>query len=393
MRHRSGTAFMILGLIFLLAASAVPATAEPPIHTRLSPRGSVEWTQEMYLQVVPRPMPSGRLVPDRTADETSELLAAPSSAGRAGRRPLLDVGRGLSRQMVEPATLLRRMQRQTAAFSRVATPLEATPLNRGQVELDFSSSRLLPADARLVYPYMAVGKLVFEDDGSFFACSASVISARLVLTAGHCVHDGKGSFFTSFQFAPAFHEGEAPLGIWTVSDVLTTKEWSKGGGEVFNAADFGLLVIEDQDGMRIGDVTGWLGWKTNKLVPNHITMVGFPGNHDDGQRMHQVSSGSSQCCFTNNAIFGSDMGPGASGAPWVQNFGDRASGQTGGKNRRMNRIVGVTSGGPGKEDGSFLKSAKWLSSAIPGQSFIDMINEACDLASGNCSRKGRPTDT
>ena len=187
------------------------------------------------------------------------------------------------------------------------------PANRGTFLLDFSSSRLVPEDARVVWPFSAVGKLFFSSGSSGFVCSAAVISSRVVMTAGHCVYDAvAGEFYTNFTFVPAYHRGEAPYGTWRPSFVATTDTWSNGGEEIPNDADFGVLVMNDQDGMKIGNVTGWLGYKLNDLTPNQVKLLGYPANFDGGQRMHQIDSGAYECCFGRSAIYGSDMKGGPS---------------------------------------------------------------------------------
>ncbi len=277
------------------------------------------------------------------------------------------------------------MENRTRQLSRKGLPYalllgRVVAYNRGTELLDFSSSRLVPEDSRLHYPYDTVGKLFFLDNGAAFECSAAVISARLVVTAGQCVNDGTGNFFSGLKFVPAYNRGEAPGGTWFSTAVFVTGEWSSGGGEVPNTADFALLVMQDSQESKIGHITGWLGWFANKLVPNHVTMLGYSGNHDKRQRMHQVNSGAWDCCDTNNAIYGSDMRRGISGGPWVQNFGTKAKGQKGGKKKKMNRVVGVTSAG------AISKKPKFLASSILNQSFVQIWNRACNMAAGNCSR-------
>ena len=47
--------------------------------------------------------------------------------------------------------------------------------------------------------------------------------------------------------------------------------------------------MDDLDGNKIGDVVGWLGFKLNALVDTHLTMLGYPVNHDDGQWMRRLA--------------------------------------------------------------------------------------------------------
>jgi V8-like Glu-specific endopeptidase len=66
--------------------------------------------------------------------------------------------------------------------------------------------------------------------GSHF-CTASVVNSPardLIVTAAHCV-----SGFTSnprgITFAPGYHDGQAPYGAWTVTQIITSQRWQADG--------------------------------------------------------------------------------------------------------------------------------------------------------------------
>ena len=265
-------------------------------------------------------------------------------------------------------------------------PLEVEPADVGAYAVDapFSSSRLIPIEARLAYPYRAVGKLFFTvHNGSDKVCSGAVLRPRLVLTAGHCVHSGSADgFYENFLFIPAYHEGQAPFQAWNWSWVTTTGSWVSSNGTVPNKADFAIIEVEDRifdnQVMRIGDVVGWLGYRTNALHNNHTKKIGYPGNHDQGQIMHQVDSQDVGSGTQNTWLYGSDMGRGSSGGPWVMNFGMQAVGQSGGHQPWPNRIVGVTS------YGFRAASLKVQGSSILDDEFLKILNVVCGRQSGNC---------
>jgi len=76
-----------------------------------------------------------------------------------------------------------------------------------------------------------------------------VIAARLVLTAGHCVHSGSGNeqgWFTNLEFAPAYRDGVAPYSTWKAATAFVTDPWYKGQDKVPNVADYALIELEDQ---------------------------------------------------------------------------------------------------------------------------------------------------
>lgn len=198
--------------------------------------------------------------------------------------------------------------------------------NVGTRRAHFTSSRLIPLSADLQYPYRAVGKLFFTVPGEGPAvCSAAVIKARIILTAGHCVHSGSGGvagYFTNFVFAPAFRDGVAPLGRWNYAAVIAPVTWTTGRGAVPNAADYALIELQDQAlggaVRKIGTVTGHLGFRTHGLHPNHAHLLGYPCNLDRCLKMHQVTAQSFALGGKNTILYGSDMRQGSSGGPWIQ---------------------------------------------------------------------------
>jgi V8-like Glu-specific endopeptidase len=230
------------------------------------------------------------------------------------------------------------------------------------------------------YPYTTVGRLYFTKSGSDYYCSAAVIGKRVLVTAGHCIHNGNGAqsgFFDNWKFVPALRDGSAPFKTWNWSYVTVTNTWYTSGGSIPNAADYGMIEVQD-NGTRVGDMTGSLGFQTLSLMPNHAHILGYSSNFDSGQKMHQVTAQSAATASPNNVEYGSDMLDGSSGSAMVQNFGSASSGQTGGKNPGFNRLIGViawgyTTAGSMAEGGS-----------VPDNRFSDLFNTVCNHKSGNC---------
>ncbi|MGI9435201.1 MAG: trypsin-like serine peptidase [Geminicoccaceae bacterium] len=273
-----------------------------------------------------------------------------------------------------------------AAQSNGAAVDDVEPNDAGTSNAYFSSSRLIPTDARRTYPYRAVGKLFFTQPGQGnFVCSAAVLRPRIILTAGHCVHsgtNGPNGFYRNFQFVPAFHQGRADFFRWNAVWLVTTGSWASGGGNVPNRADFAIIELRDRvfqgAPRRVGAFTGFFGFQTNALVPNHAKLLGYPVNFDSGQIMHQVDAGAAATAPAETVLYGSDMQGGSSGGPWVENFGQPAAGQTGGQAFRPNRIVGVTSY-------AFTDVAVMLQgSSILNNEFLAIYNRACGRRAGNC---------
>jgi V8-like Glu-specific endopeptidase len=377
----------LLGAALMSQASA----QEPVVAGALEQAAANYWNAGRLMRATPLDVPA-------VAQTMEELLAAPaddawSAAGddvmAAGAYAVEDeaIAPDLEARLHPPFKGPREeLPEVTGLDLEEAAADVVAPADVGSSGAYFSSSRLVPTDARLSYPYSTVGKLFFTQPGvGNFVCSAAVLRPRIVLTAGHCVHQGSGGnagFFSNFLFVPAFHQGQAPYRQWSWAFAVTTGSWSVSNGTVPNRADFGILVVGDQpyNGVptRIGNVTGWLGYRTNALLPNHVKMVGYPVNFDSGQITHQVDAQHSGFAGQGTVVYGSDMRGGSSGGPWVENFGTSAVGQTGGLRFFPNRVVGVTSYGPVSE------APKYQGSSVLNQEFLDILTIACNQAPGNC---------
>ena len=125
----------------------------------------------------------------------------------------------------------------------------------------------------------------------------------------------------------------------------------------------------------LGGVTGFLGVATYATSPNNLFILGYPGNLDGGNMMHQVNAGQSTSGGSSTVKYGGDMGPGASGGPWIQNFGAAATGQVGGA---TNQVVAVTS------YVSTNAAQLYEGASIFTTTFQGMYQTACAQRAGNC---------
>ena len=71
----------------------------------------------------------------------------------------------------------------------------------------------------------AHGKVFFSDGSANYVCSGTALTSgneSVVWTAGHCVNEGPGAFYTNWAFVPAYKDGARPYGTWTARTLLTT---------------------------------------------------------------------------------------------------------------------------------------------------------------------------
>ena len=198
------------------------------------------------------------------------------------------------------------------------------PYAVGTGNLHFTSTRTFPNASDTTYPTRTVGKLYFRDPvtNSNYVCSGSMIKKGVVLTSGHCIHNGSGRFYTDFVFRPGLRAGVYPYGTWTNwVQARTTSAWVTGRGNVPNTGDWATIVFgPDARGNRIGNYTGWLGYQGPICSGRHQTTLGYPVNLDSGLQMHRSDSQSTSYGSLNNCTWGTDMTGGSSGGPVVLNL-------------------------------------------------------------------------
>ena len=358
--------YLKLGLaLVLLPATAMAGTVS---LSNTKKKAENRWTAERYAAA--RPLPLREV--DIDADPFPAAQTAESSLGSRsapGRAPIAGVRASSSNRLFDA------QDRELASIFGEDLDSIAEPAT-GSGGGHFTSSRLIPESADEVYPYSTVGKLYFTipGEGDFY-CSAAVIRKRVIATAAQCIHSGTSSpgFYDDFEFVPAYHDGVAPYGVWAWEFVTVPSTWTTGKGTLPNAADYGLIELEDRvfDGAlrTIGDVVGYLGYATQRLRPNHVHMLGYSSTHDSGEILHQVTAKDHKAAKPSNVLYGSDMRAGSGGGPLIQDFGDDAG---------LVRWVGALS--------TFNSSAgvKLQGASVPDTRFTSLLNSICAHRAGNC---------
>jgi V8-like Glu-specific endopeptidase len=130
------------------------------------------------------------------------------------------------------------------------------------------------ADGRVFNGTPAVGALFTLQAGHLgrHTCTASVVASPagdLVITAAHCVSSAH-----RYAFAPAYHNGWAPYGIWTVTKVFVDQSWASSADP---AHDVAFLVVKQAGSeRRIENLTGaeqlGTGWRPVQVA----VVIGYP---------------------------------------------------------------------------------------------------------------------
>ena len=194
------------------------------------------------------------------------------------------------------------------------------------------------------YPNRAVGSVFYRSDDKVFRCSAAIVTTgnqgtqRASWTAGHCVHDGgpSGNWKKDWIFVPGYNgdgdtESEvAPFGRWPARELWSLTCTGSCGAwvDAKNAHyDLGAAILADQNGNRVGDVTGTLGISWNQARSQTYDALGYPREGPGFDGDDQIA------CYDRDYLkswdYGGD-GPnqnvidchvtgGASGGPWIIN--------------------------------------------------------------------------
>ncbi|MFD7662573.1 trypsin-like serine peptidase [Streptomyces sp. NPDC059788] len=144
-------------------------------------------------------------------------------------------------------------------------------------------SRPLEATPAAVSP--AVGPLFSPgaDGDADHHCTASVVhspAGDLVVTAAHCVYDG--GFRTNLVFAPGYHDGVLPYGVWVPSRIDVDPRWAEHRDA---AHDVAFLRVRRPHGAgsgerRVEDLTGAERIRFSPPAGLPTRTVGYPDDRE-----------------------------------------------------------------------------------------------------------------
>lgn len=126
------------------------------------------------------------------------------------------------------------------------------------------------------YPWRTNGYILFDSRNNTYGCTGTLIGSDIVLTAGHCVHEGNGGgWFFNFRFYPnvVSIDDVDDSNMYTDWSAATFAKWARDGDIGY---DFGWIVLNEYPGTQLG----WLGFGYDDgLEPDtYFNTVGYPGD-------------------------------------------------------------------------------------------------------------------
>lgn len=311
---KHGVYAAVMGALFSLPVSAYASEFTKMDVPSTQASGAEYWTSQRMQSALPAAMPALQGVP--AAEGT---LIAPSNAEPAGKESgrTSSMGRQsalLSEDMAAALALTGAFELPVASSEADVEPLSHTPPH---------VTFFVPTAYYGLYPYRTIGKVFFTSGGVNYVCSGSAAGNRAVLTAGHCVSNGAGSFHTNWRFAPRYLNGATPDGLWTAYRLGTFTAWHTAGNL---CRDVGFAAVGNLNGQTLAQRVGYLGFAWNQSTNQTWNIFGYPaGAPFSGQYMVQTRANTSRIdspngCTPYTVGTGTTQTGGTSGGPRIINF-------------------------------------------------------------------------
>ncbi|WP_433326284.1 trypsin-like serine peptidase [Spirillospora sp. CA-294931] len=170
-----------------------------------------------------------------------------------------------------------------------------------------------------------LGALFFRNGRGDHYCTASVVhsySKRLLLTAAHCIHGGKGGGYGRYvAFVPKYDRGKRPYGTWAASKLFVDRRWIAQSDPDL---DFGYVALKPVRNRRIESVVGANKLAVNQSPGRWTHVAGYPHiRHDRRDRPIYCNVKTRRHSrFQLRMDCGGFYG-GTSGSPWLINYSTR----------------------------------------------------------------------
>ncbi|KAA3606074.1 MAG: hypothetical protein DWQ01_17920 [Planctomycetota bacterium] len=126
------------------------------------------------------------------------------------------------------------------------------------------------------FPWSTHCRMWFTKFGLNYVCSGTLIDARTMMTAGHCVHEGSGgNWATNVSVAPSWDGDDDAFGSANGISLGSWTSWTVSGSY---DGDMGWVRLD----RPIGVLTGWLGYGYNSdnswWSSAGFNLTGYPGS-------------------------------------------------------------------------------------------------------------------
>ncbi len=251
----------------LAALSSVPAgaAAEAASAARATPAGTSALPGGSKLALVAR---SGKVITPSAAAK----LAGASAAGHNGYapKPVAHKRDGVRRAMAPESVI------GTDSRTRVT--------------------------ATTTYPNSAI--VLINRNGGLW-CTGWMVGKDTLLSAGHCVTNGAGTWYSGLTFRPGSNGGNAPFGTCTARGIYAFSAWASGADSNYDTSIVKLNCT-------VGYSTGWFGTWWQSASPNGLftRVQGYPGDKPSTQwqSFDSVRASSADRLYYQNDTVGGESG-------------------------------------------------------------------------------------
>ncbi len=220
-----------------------------------------------------------------------------------------------------------------AAAARLAGAAADVPGHDGQAPLKpltrpvrgMQPNSVIGSDSRTrvtattTYPNSAI--VLINRNGGLW-CTGWMVGKDTLLSAGHCVTDGAGTWYSGLTFVPGSNGGNAPFGTCGARNIYAFHGWASGADSNYDTSIVKLNC-------SVGNSTGWFGtwWQSASLNGTFTRVQGYPGDKPSTQwqSYDYVRASSADRLYYQNDTVG-----GESGSPvWQYRSGPYCSGVCG----------------------------------------------------------------